>query len=149
MKKSVVILILAAALLPAAAPAQERGFGAGVIIGEPTGLSFKKWIGKDTAVDGAAAWSFSNGSFHVHADYLVHNFSLFEVKRGQLGLYYGLGGRVNTEAELRIGFRVPVGLSYLVEGAPIDIFFEVAPLFDLAPSTKLGLSGGIGLRYYF
>jgi len=38
--------------------AQDRGFGLGIIVGEPTGLSFKKWSGDTTAIGGAIAWSF-------------------------------------------------------------------------------------------
>ena len=38
--------------------AQDSGFGAGFILGEPTGVSAKLWLSKDDAIDYAAAWSF-------------------------------------------------------------------------------------------
>ena len=57
MIKPVVLLILAAILLCGTASAQDSGFGLGVILGEPTGISGKLWLGGKTAIDGATAWS--------------------------------------------------------------------------------------------
>ncbi len=60
-------------LLASSAMAQDRGFGLGVILGEPTGLSGKYWTSSTNAIDGGLAWSFRHaGFFHVHADYLWH-----------------------------------------------------------------------------
>ncbi len=82
MRRSLVLLIFLAAVLPGLLSAQEKDFGVGAILGEPTGVSLKKWLGARTAIDGALAWSFANESgFHLHADYLVHNFSLFRSAR--------------------------------------------------------------------
>jgi hypothetical protein len=36
--------------------AQADGFGVGIILGEPTGLSGKYWLTEKTAVDAAVAW---------------------------------------------------------------------------------------------
>lgn len=150
MKRLAVVLTLFILFLSAAASAKERSFGLGIIVGEPTvGISFKKWMTSTTAIDAAAAWSFTNDSFHLHADYLWHNSSLFKVERGKLLLYYGLGGRISTEAELRVGARVPVGLSYSIENFPLDIFVEIGPIVDLTPATEFRLTGGLGIRYFF
>lgn len=130
--------------------AQGSDLGLGLILGEPTGLSLKSWLGNRTALDFAAAWSFANNdSLHFHADYLVHDFSQFKVKKGKLPLYYGIGGRVKTEKKSRIGVRIPVGVCYIFEKTPLEIFFELAPLLDLVPKTDFGITGGIGIRYYF
>lgn len=150
MVKPVAIFVLVAAFSIGNATAQESGFGLGIILGEPTGISFKNWIGSRTAIAGGVAWSFyNNSSMHLHTDYLIHNFDIFKVEKGKLALYYGIGGRVKTDKKSRIGVRIPVGISYIFEKAPFDIFLELAPLLDLAPGTEFGLSGGIGLRYYF
>lgn len=149
MKRLAVVLTLFILFLPLAALAKERDFGLGVIVGEPTGLSFKKWMTKTAAIDAAAAWSFVDGSFHIHADYLLHSFSVFKVERGKLLVYYGLGGRISTEVELRVGIRVPAGLSYTFENSPLDIFFEIGPILDLTPATEFRLTGGLGIRYFF
>lgn len=145
-----IFFILIILLISSRAAAQESGFGAGVILGEPTGLSFKSWLSSQTAVDFGLAWSFGHeDSFHLHGDYLIHNFNLFKTKKGKLLFYYGIGGRLKAQKKNRVGIRIPVGISYLIEKAPLDIFFELAPLLDLAPATEFGLNAGLGIRYYF
>ena len=140
----------------------ENGLGVGVIVGEPTGVSIKKWIGETRAVDAAAAWSFSeNGSFQFHADYLIHNFYLLQPKdfNGRLPAYFGVGGRikikdanegkVRNEKDTLVGIRIPFGISYLFADAPVDLFVEVVPILDVAPDTDLDINAAIGVRYYF
>jgi hypothetical protein len=150
MKKGIVFFALFILCFSGMVIAQESGFGIGVILGEPTGISFKNWASSTTAVDGGVAWSFAHeGSLHLHVDFLVHDFNLAEVERGKLAVYYGIGGRFKSKKKERFGVRVPVGFCYIPQKAPIDIFLEIAPLLDLAPATEFGLTGGIGIRYYF
>src|SRR6056297_121273 len=119
----------------------------GVILGEPTGISFKTWQSDRTAIDAALAWSFGdNGSVHLHADYLRHNW--LDVDRGSLAFYYGLGGRVKFADDSRVGARIPVGLQYLFPDTRLSMFFEVTPTLDLIPETSFGVNGGIGVRIF-
>ncbi len=142
------IVLLLAGGLPATA--QDRGLGLGLILGEPTGVSLKSWTGRKTAIDAAAAWSFDrDGSLHLHADYLIHDFNLLKTRTGRLPVYYGIGGRIRLEDKTRIGIRFPVGMSYIFDDAPFDIFLELGPVFDVVPGTELTVSGFIGFRYYF
>ncbi|MBN1625396.1 MAG: DUF3996 domain-containing protein [Deltaproteobacteria bacterium] len=140
----------------------KDGFGIGFIIGEPTGLSMKKWIGNDRAIDLGIAWSFSeNNSFHLHADYLFHRFDLLPTQKakGQLPLYFGLGARLKLKDENDdrgrndndnlLGLRVPIGISYLFADHPFDLFAEIVPVLDLAPDTKFDLNIAVGARFYF
>ncbi|MEA1912324.1 MAG: DUF3996 domain-containing protein [candidate division WOR-3 bacterium] len=150
MKKLSLVIILLAVLFCGNAPAKGGSFGLGVILGEPTGLSFKSWTGSNTAIDGAAAWAFVNeGAVHLHVDYLFHNFSLIKVESGKFPVYFGLGGRVKLAKETRVGVRIPLGLEYIFTGAPFDIFLEIVPLLDLIPSTEFEVNGAIGIRYFF
>ena len=130
--------------------AQKRGFGVGIIIGEPTGLSFKSFISGTTAIDGAAAWSFSDhhSAFPLHVDYLVHSDDLINVQKGRLPFYFGIGARVKAADDAQFGVRIPVGLSYEFQSFPSDIFLELAPIMDLARATKLRMNGAIGIRFY-
>ena len=148
------------------AGAQSTGFGLGLMLGEPTGISMKKWTGPTTAIDGGRAWSLWNGSyFHVHADYLFHNMELIHVAKGKLPLYYGPGLRLhswtgdqywehghwhdNAGSYTDLAVRFPVGLDYLPERAPVDVFLEIGPTWDLAPSAWFEFDGAIGVRYWF
>lgn len=127
------------------------GFGIGIIMGEPTGISPKLWIGQNTALAGGIAWSFSGReSLHLHMDYAIHNFSLINVDQGALGLYYGIGARVLMKGDdSKLGIRFPLGMSYMIGSSPIEIFFEIVPIFNLLPDTDFTGNGGIGVRYYF
>lgn len=135
------------------ANAGKNGLGMGVILGEPTGISIKGWNSYSSAIDGAVAWSLEgNDKVHIHADYLFHDFSVVDVKKGQLPFYYGIGARVlfRNEGNLddKFGVRIPVGLSYLFANSPLEFFIETVPILDLTPDTELDFNGGIGLRFY-
>jgi hypothetical protein len=124
--------------------------GLGIIVGEPTGISGKMFVGDNKAFDFGAAWSFgNNSSLHLHADYLIHRFDLIEVDSGRLPLYYGLGARLRFANDAHVGIRIPIGLSYYFENDPLEIFFEIVPVLDLSPSTNFSGNGGFGIRYYF
>ena len=47
------------------------------------------------------------------------------------------------------GIRVPLGVTYLFEEAPFDVFFELVPVLDLSPDVDLDINVAVGLRYYF
>jgi len=150
MVRLVLFFVLAVVMFCATALGQDKGFGLGMILGEPTGLCLKKWVENNRALDGAVAWSFGKeDAFHLHADYLVHNFNLFTIEPGELPLYYGIGGRIKFEKDLGIGLRIPIGINYIFETAPLDVFLEIVPLLELAPATEFVLNGSIGIRYFF
>ncbi len=137
-------------MILAGSAAAQGNFGLGIILGEPTGVSAKLWITDRTAIDAAAAWSFSDeAALHLHADYLFHNFDLISVEKGKLPVHFGIGARVKFEDDSKIGVRIPVGLTYIFDGAPMDIFFEVVPILDLAPDTDFSANAAIGVRYFF
>lgn len=137
--------------MPAACAAQSGAFGLGLIFGNPTGLSAKKWLSRHTAFDVGAAWSLGkNPGLHLHADYLFHRSDLEGLVEGRSYAYYGIGGRVKLENEDPLmGVRIPFGVTYLFPDAPFDAFFEVVPVFDLIPRTRFDLNLGIGGRFYF
>jgi len=146
------LAILAVLVVCGSAAAQDSGLGLGVILGEPTGLTVKWWVGRGAAMDAAAAWSLEKrSSFHLHVDYLLHNLSLFKVETGRLALYYGMGGRIKfrEDDDEKVGLRIPVGMDYLFAGAPFDVFLEIVPLVDLIPGTDFDMNGSVGIRYWF
>jgi hypothetical protein len=131
----------------------EKRLGVGVIVGEPTGASVKYWLNDTLAVDGAAGWSFHDHSdLVIQGDLLWHDFDLLPVSHGRLPVYVGAGGLArfrNDHYDNQVGLRVPVGVSYMFDNAPVDIFAEVAPVLDVAPNLRGEITGGIGIRYWF
>jgi hypothetical protein len=137
--------------MPASHNVDAGDFELGILLGEPTGLSAKIWTAWNGAFDFGAAWSFrDDGHFHLHADYLFHNFGIFDVDSGDLPLYFGIGGRVLLkESDSRVGLRVVVGVEYVFDAHPFSLFFEIAPIVDIAPETEADVNGGLGARYIF
>ena len=149
MKKLFLVSIIA--LFSLSVFAQDEGFGLGLIIGEPTGLSAKVWTSERTAVDAALAWSFygHGGWIHIHSNFLMHNFDLFPVSKGRLPLYYGAGAYLSFAPDLKMGIRAPVGVAYHFEEIPLELFAELAPGLALLPGIGFYFGGGTGARYYF
>ena len=129
--------------------AQERPFGAGVIIGDPTGFTGKYWQNRENAYAFGLAWSLGdNDTVRIYGDYLWHRFEI--TGEARTPLYFGVGvwlGSKNNDTGL--GVRIPLGITHIFGADPIDVFFEIVPTVDLAPDTDLGVQGGFGIRYYF
>ena len=154
MYRLIVLALVCSLLAPVTAVAGNNadGFGLGIIVGEPTGLDAKFWLGESSALQAAVAWSTQkNTSFHFHLDYIMHRFDLIDVKSGRFPLYYGIGGRfrVRDNSDDDLGIRIPIGLSYMFANDPFDIFVEVVPILDLVPDTDFDLNAAIGFRWFF
>lgn len=131
--------------------AQQKGFGLGIIAGEPTGLSAKYFTNSINAFDFGLGYSFtsSDNLLHLYIDYIFHNRSLIQSDENFI-VYYGPGVRLKIRKEnSRLGARGVIGINWLPKDAPFDVFFELAPVFDLIPETRFDLSGGVGARYFF
>ena len=148
--KKIILLIAALVIITNYTYSQNKGFGLGIVLGEPTGLSAKLWTSSSNALDFGAAWSFKgDGHMLLQADYVWHSFNLINLSSGRLPLYYGIGGRVILSDDPLLGVRIPIGLNYQFATAPIDIFVEIVPILDLVPSTDFDIGGGLGVRFWF
>ena len=75
--KNLVLGMAAAGLCATTVLAEPKGLGIGVMVGEPTGVSVKKWLDATHAIDGGAAWSIAgDDALSLHADYLFHRSGL-------------------------------------------------------------------------
>jgi hypothetical protein len=150
-------------LFSRATVAEDRQFGLGVILGEPTGLSAKLWVSSITALDFGLGWSVGgdrindyNGGYngssrvHLHMDYLWHWFDAIHSSE-RFPLYTGVGGRINTGAgyENSVAVRGVFGIAWLPHQTPIDVFLELVPSLEVIPSTGFGIDAGLGARFFF
>jgi hypothetical protein len=149
MKNILAKILLLITIFSGAVIAQSNGFGLGIILGEPTGLSAKYWTSSNTAFDFGLGYSFlKNSKFHLHADYLFHIKNLSHTTEN-ISFYYGPGARLRVDNDKsRLGIRFNVGLVWIPKNAPIDVFLEIAPLMDVIPETKFYVNGGVGVRYF-
>ncbi len=154
------LLIVICVFLSGFSHASQDGVGLGIVVGAPTGLTFKKWLSPSSAIDAAAAWSTSNDErYYAHMDYLIHDSSLFKKGQtsGQFEMYYGLGGLVSirendkddSDDDTVGAIRVPVGISFQLKTNPIEFFAEIVPILEVSPDSEFGVDAGLGARYYF
>jgi len=165
MKKSILFAMVLGIVLILAKPipAQDHGFGLGLVLGEPTGLSAKLWTSRVNAFDfglGVAVGGdrisrdnyYYNGEsrLHFHMDYLWHSFSAINSSE-RFPLYYGIGGRYNSGGgyDGSLGVRGVFGIAWLPRATPIDVFLELVPVFQLTPVTGFGIDAGLGIRFFF
>lgn len=153
--KKLIFLLISIFFIIQSISAQDKGFGIGIMLGEPSGISAKKWINNLNAIDAGVGWSFTeNGSIHLHADYLYHNYDLIKMSDSKIPFYFGIGGRLKFKGEEKsakgnsIGIRVPVGVAYEFSRAPFDVFLEIVPILDVSPDTRFTFNSAIGVRYY-
>jgi hypothetical protein len=153
MKKMIVTTTLFLVALAGASEAKPRGdVGLGIIVGEPTGIDLKVFLGGVNAIEGAAAWSLSgDNEFHIQLDYLYHFYEWIEVKKGSLPVFMGIGGRIalRENQDDLVGIRIPFGLAYEFADGIFDVFGEIVPVLNLAPDTDFDLEGAIGGRFWF
>lgn len=134
-----------------------RGLGIGVVLGEPTGLSFALRPSERSAFQAHISWSLVNDRARANLDYL-HTLGTIVPTTGQfrLPLYVGLGGTLGVAGDPSpwdeptpwVGARVPFGLA-LHPNAPVEVFAEIAPVVYVLPETRPGMEGGLGVRAYF
>jgi len=156
-----IFLVLGAFTIMSAAEAMGNkagslGIGGYISGGVANGISTKYWIDAENAVD--AVLSFASGDYeytHFHADYLKHRYNLVMVEEGEIPLYFGLGIFMESSTLLSAdtvstnGIRLPVGFSYLLKDAPMDVFMEVAPTVVSGDNNGFYIAGAFGFRYSF
>ena len=121
--------------------------GVGIQLGQPMGVTGKYWLSSTSAVDAAAGYHF-NSNFDMHADYLWHSFSSFDIQNGRLPFYFGVGGRVMLGNDCNFGMRLPIGVSFLTSNEPLEFYAEVAPVVQLLTSIGIDIDGAVGVRIY-
>lgn len=150
--------------------------GVGLFFGEPTGFTFKHWLGSEAtvvnAIDAGIAFSF-NDFLIFYSDYLWHFPKAIKVNTGnkdaekffqQLSPYVGVGGLMFISANnvrskpiyytqkgstMALGVRAPLGLEWDPKPSPIRVYVEFTSGIGILPSTFGFVQGGIGARYYF
>ena len=142
---------------------QDHGFGIGIILGEPTGISAKLWTSKDNAFDFGLGFAiggdrisnhdnyyYGTSRVHFHVDYLWHSFNVIRSTE-RFPIYYGFGARFNSGGgyDGSFGIRGVIGIAWFPHSTPIDIFVELVPVFQLTSSAGLGFDAGLGIRYFF
>jgi hypothetical protein len=139
-------------------------FGLGLNVGNVlTGVTAKLWAASSVAFQAAVGEGAEGNNFRAHLD-LLFSVGTWTSADGQyvLPAYLGIGGVLGhhfaagaSASDTEGGFRIPLGMSVLIRGNPVELFFELAPAFtvrsDATLRGKYGVytDGAIGARYYF
>jgi hypothetical protein len=151
------VFILLGFLSPLQSKAQHN-FGAGIVLGDPTGLTAKYNLSNQNAIDAALSFGGHN-NFYVHATYLWLMPPVFNIKQYPVNWYFGLGARLadhdhnhnndDHDNGTYLGVRGPLGLRMNFDNPRIELFGEVSFAMDVTPETDFDIDFGIGARYYF
>ncbi len=89
-------------------------------------------------------------SFHLHADYLIHNYNVIKASF-PMPLYYGPGVQYEylRYYSAWLAVRGTIGLDFMPPNIPFDFFVELTPVFWFLPGPLLDMYGGVGARYWF
>jgi hypothetical protein len=175
MKKIILFTLLTISCL--STYAQEKSWAVGAKIGDPSGLTIRKYMGNDkNAIEVnvgvyGALWglrsSYKSGAFDgaglsFSGLYLWHNEMSSRLKN-----YYGFGVQITSRSyyEEKVVNGLPykdlnpttglgglgeVGLEYFLPSSPISIFGEVGAYVELIPSILyFHPQGGLGARLNF
>jgi hypothetical protein len=148
--------------LEGTAEASEVGgkpFGLGVVVGDPTGLSAKLYLGGTTnAVDFALAFDTAgiyDDYVYFHATYLWHPSVLASGSGAEVPWHVGVGGFAasdrwdNRGEDDVLGVRVPIGIDVNLESVPLQFFGDLGLRLALLPGTDVDFDVGVGARFYF
>lgn len=128
----------------------------GVMLGDPTGVSYRADMDERTAIAVGVGLGFANGdAFHGHVDYIRIVGSVADV---DVDVYVGVGARFRVRSDDKpgndkrddtdLGPRVPVGLNYEIPGSGWHLFGEIAPGVDLI-NPKVTVDFAVGARVVF
>ena len=95
----IVLLFLTSESVFAQANGIGGNLGAGIMLGEPSGVTLKKWNNQRSAFDIGVAWSFSgnNDALLLQGDYLIHNW-FNDIDEGRLAWYYGISSSSHMDS---------------------------------------------------
>ena len=136
--------------------ADGNKFGAGFIIGSPSGITGKLFISESDGIDFGIG-VVSGDDLYLYGDYLRHFHNIFPVESLQLFIGIGPGfhryekdnRNKENEKENRLEIRIPVGFEYLTRKIPLGLFIEITPALNIIPDVDFHIRAGLGIRYYF
>ncbi len=128
------------------------GMALGLFLGQPTGLSFRLGLSAEQSLEAKAAWDFVGSKdgaaqFAFQANWLLELPGTLVIEDVDIPPYIGAGVALGVGNEVSLGLRVPFGLVYRFEKAPLELGLEVGVGMSLVPATKFAIDGGLALRY--
>jgi len=155
--------VLDASPSPANPVNHKNGWGLGLMLGSPTGISAKYWLGGSNAVDFAVG---GGPGLRFHADHLWGLDQLMkDTSEMTLDMYLGAGGVVGFIRTYHTGYyrrefeddemgfvgaRMPFGIDCRLRKTPLEFGLELAPEILMTPYfVSPWLEGYVFVRFLF
>ncbi len=143
MIKSVMLIMM----IPSALAAEQ---GIGLILGEPTGVTWKRE--NIVVAAGLSGISSYDNRLDLITDWWLINDHFAEI----FDWYFAVGVEAGMKTGLSndnshtfyMGARVPLGIQWWMSTG-FELFGEIAPTVMAYPGVDLEINAGIGLRYHF
>jgi hypothetical protein len=167
------VTVAFATSVPATASAQNMGqggpFGLGILIGDPTAITFKYDLDSIRSINGGLSFDLNRWTL-IYVDGIYHYPNAFGRPNpfvAQLTPYLGVGGLIvisnrseferrrdryfndERDGSLALGMRIPLGIEWRPPAFPIGVFLELAPGLTIIPGTYGFVQGGLGARFFF
>jgi hypothetical protein len=168
-KRNTAALFVAALVMAGSDQAVAKGaytgseIGLGLTLGSPTGFDAKFGLGGGHAIDTTLGVHFLGHDFlGIGVEY---NYALYGFRAGPTSnsLYLGAGAILtllnhhvyhghhghDDDASIGLGVKVPFGVDFVFDRAPINLFFEIGPGFVIASHHGFGLlfDVAVGIRF--
>jgi hypothetical protein len=150
----------------------NKTFGLGLELGEPSGLNGKYFFSDKAAFDFGLGWIYRHyyygNGVHFYGDFLYHPLSIASTDAFELPLYIGVGLRfwdfdycymnVCDYHDSAFGLRIPFGIAFDFNRAPLDIFLQLVPVIDFVGDDYYdrygdrahgGIDASVGFRLWF
>ena len=137
--------------------AQDKGsFALGGQLISPVGVSGKYALSEKSSITSVLGFFASDGYKEIsfELNFIMYaNSDKYNVGSGTLKPYWGggltLGANDFGSSDADFGLRVPFGIEYVLEDAPVEIYMDIGPAVGLSPNVDFGLDSSLGFRFYF
>lgn len=161
MKKHRIVLVLLLFMITlgtvfAQSNKASRPVGIGLFLGQPTGIVIEFDLTPTNWIDFTAAWDFTgsdknNYAFLLFASYkLAFPGVLVITNTVDLVPFVGPGISIGLlPNDVSLGFRIPCGLSWRPQAAPLSIYLEIGLGMQVFPATSFQGTVGLSIQYRF
>lgn len=123
----------------------------GIAVGDPSALDLKIWTGAGSGFDFGVGFRSFSDRIGFYGEYEL-GLALFRIGESVWSVFYlGLGGAISLKDnndDLSAALIIPVGFNFRFR-APLEIFIEARPGFELLRKTGFGIGGQAGVRFVF
>lgn len=159
MRKTLASILVVPAILAAPisvahadhAPLRPAIVALGVAGGDPSAIDLKFWINHHSGFDFGLGFSRWSSRVGVYGEFEL-GLADFWIGDDASGVFYiGVGGAIALRYhrdDLAVALVIPIGINFRFR-APIEVFLELRPGFELLDTDGFGLGAQVGIRYVF